>query len=67
MYFPLKDFNSIGELNCYLYRKQNQFLFTSSTFTFIILDTVQAETEEGNSFVHYDFVIQLNLGKLSNK
>lgn len=69
LYFPLKDFNSTGELTCYLYRKQNQFLFTSFTFTFIIsaADTVQAETEEGNSFVHSDSVIQLNLEKLANK
>lgn len=69
LYFPLKDFNSTGELTCYLYRKQNQFLFTSFIFTFIIsaADTVQAETEEGNSFVHSDSVIQLNLEKLANK
>lgn len=68
LYFPLKDFNSLREFTCYLYRKQNQCLFTSFTFTFIpAADTAQAETEEGDSFVHPDFLILLNLGKLANK
>lgn len=51
-----------------IYTGSKTSVFTSFTFTFIpAADTAQAETEEGDSFVHPDFLILLNLGKLANK